>query len=538
MPLIGRRNFLTLSAAAAASGVAGLGKSSQVLAALSRMGRTKDHLAIGLSAPLTSLDPHAHSYSPNMAFAQHIFDPLILPDGHMGLTPGLATEWHSDERGCRLTLRQGVRFHDGSPVTVDDVAASLRRIVNDAGPRFGLASKLTTVTQIIIESPTSIYLATAQPDPYLPRTLTSIAVIPARFEKTPTAIFDTGQAMIGSGPYRLLSGSLGTDFELAINPNHWGEQAPWKRVSLRYLSLDADRVTALLSGQVDLIDAVPPADASRMAANAAIRISSAPSSRIIYLGFDLLNQVSPFVTATDGSPLTQNPFRDSRVRLAASMAIDRDAIVREVLLGLGTPANQPVPLFFTAANRDLPALPYDLGKARSLLRDAGWADGFKLTLHCPDGRYVEDVEVANTIAVMLGRIGIDTTVAPMPPKAFFDGLPENRYSAYLSGLASTNDDTSDILRVLLMTKDQQGRGGINTGWSDPTFDSFVMTAQSTLDDTGRIAVLNRALAYQAATMPIIPLHAQLAVWAMNSAIGYDARADEYTLAQCAHWVKE
>lgn len=534
LPQIGRRRVLGYMFATSTLAAAGTFP-SPARASLPRMGRSSKDLSIGLSAPLTSFDPHAHSYSPNLAFSQHIFDPLIEPDGQMGLRPALASSWTVTPDGCRLWLREGIRFHDGTPVTAEDAAASIRRVLGQTGRRFGLASKLAGVTDVRTEGPATLFLKTKQPLATLPRTLTAIAIIPARFEHAPTEAFDSGQVLIGSGPFRYISGTLKSAIELTAAPGHWSGMTHWNTVKIQVLNDSAARVTALVTGQVDLIHAIPPADTGRLMANKAVRVISAPSDRVIYLGFDHLDRVPPHAYNSDGTALTVNPFRDARVRRAISLAIDRQSIVREILLGLGQPANQPVAPTFKAANPDLPVLTHDLSRARALLSAAGWEKGFRLVLHCPTGRYVEDVAIARTVAIMLTRIGIDTTVAELEPLAFFNALPENSFSAYLSGIGSSIGDTADVLRALLMTKNKQNAGGINTGWSDPVFDQLVEDAQKTIDEPARITMLQQALARQADAMAIVPLHVQMAVWAMSQNIDYPPRTDGRTLAQSARW---
>lgn len=491
------------------------------------------HLHIGLGATVTSLDPHFHRYTPNQTVAFHIFEPLIRMTDRLTLEPALALSWeHRTPTVWRFILRPDVRFHDGQPLTSRDVAVSLRRPAQTTGSPFSRADALSVVDHVEIIDDLTLDLHTTVPAPTLPRALAHLAIVPARLKAVPSAAFVDPQVAVGTGPFRLVKAALDDRVELAANPDYWDGPPAWDRVTLHIMTDDAHRVAAMIDGTVDLIEHVPPPDATRLMTNHDIRVQGRPSTRVIYLGLDMARRASPFVRAADGHDLA-NPLRQAPVREAISLVIDRTSLLRNVLQGYGAAANQVLAPDVQGYTPDLPDLPYDLARARALMAEAGLAEGFTLTLHCPRNRYVADTQIAAAIARMLGRAGIQTTAKCVDAGTFFQQASAGTFSVYLAGLAVPVGESGDALTALLGRPDPaRGWGALNRGgWGSPEIDARLEKALTTDDPMDRLHHLQQAVRLAAEQRGLIPLYIQQSIWAMRDDLDYAARADELTLAQ-------
>jgi len=490
-------------------------------------------LDIGLGAAVTSLDPHYHRYTPNQAVAMHIFDPLIALSDRLTLEPALATSWEAvTPTVWRFHLRPGVRFHDGQPLTSRDVAASLHRPARVSDSPFSQAEALARIAEVRPVDDLTLDLRTAHPMPSLPRLLVNLPIVPAALEAVGHAAFADPLVAVGTGPFRMLGGTPGDRLFLAANDAYWGGRPRWDRVTLHVLPDDAQRVTALLDGTVDLIEHVPPVDAARLMANPSLRVTGRPSTRVIYLGLDVGRETTPHILDNDGRPLP-NPLRRAEVRAALDLAIDRSSLLRDVLQGHGAVASQVLAPDVIGHAPELVPPRHDLAEARRLMAEAGYADGFRLTLHCPTDRYVADVQVARTVARMFDRLGVRATATCLPAATFFQQASEGAFSVYLAGLAVSQGDGAEALQALIgrPAADGAGRGALNRGgWGDAETDALLAKAEATADPVRREALLRDAVRRASAARALLPLHIQQSTWAMRADLEYAARADELTLA--------
>jgi peptide/nickel transport system substrate-binding protein len=264
-----------------------------------------------------------------------------------------------------------------------------------------------------------------------------------------------------------------------------------------------------------------------------VALSSAVSNRLIYLHMDTGREKnSPFVTTTDGKPLEANPLRDPRVRRAMSKMIDRDAIASRIMEGQAVPAGQLLPDQFFGTSKKLKPDAYDPEGAKKLLAEAGYPNGFGLTLHAPNNRYINDAAVAQAIAQFLSRNGIATKLDTMPSNVFFSRGSKLEFSFLLAGWGAESGDTSSPLRALLGTFDAKaGMGAANRGrFSNDGLDALITTALGTIDDTKRGIMLAVASEKAVELMGLIPVHYEVSTWGTRKGVTYRARADQYTLA--------
>jgi len=261
------------------------------------------------------------------------------------------------------------------------------------------------------------------------------------------------------------------------------------------------------------------------------------SNRVIYLHMDQFREDSPFVQGNDGSDI-KNPLMDQRVRQAISKAINRDAIVERVMEGVAIPAGQLLPEGFFGVSDKLEPVAYDPEGAKALLAEAGYPDGFQLTIHGPNDRYINDAKIAEAIGQMLTRVGIKTAVETMPRSVYFgrasrgspDGLPE--FSFILVGWGAGSGEASSPLKSLIHTFDKdKGFGSSNRGrHSSAEIDALIEEALRTVDDEKRQDLLAEATEKAIENVAIIPTHFQVNTWAAKKGLKYIPRTDEYTLA--------
>jgi peptide/nickel transport system substrate-binding protein len=489
-------------------------------------------LRIGLAADVSSLDPHYLNIASNIALSSHLFDALVNvdPDGH--LIPGLATSWRAvDTTTWEFKLRHGVKFHDGSELTANDVIFSLNRpatLTNSPGP-------FTSYTKQIIEKRAvdryTVLLKTAVPYGPLPLDMSSIFIVSKKVaQHATTDDFNSGKALIGTGPFKFVSFRRGDSIELARNDNYWGEKAAWDKVVFRIITDRAPRVAALLAGDVDAIENVPTSDVERIKADPKFRLAQRTSWRTIFWHLDQSPRPSPYITDKNGKPLAKNPLRDVRVRQAISKAIDREALDKYTMEGQATPASNLVAPGIFGYNDALKVEPYDPEGAKRLLAEAGYPDGFTITLHGPNNRYVNDERIVLTVAQFLSRIGLQVKVETLPLSVYFGKARAGAFSAALLGWGSLAGDFA--LRALVGTPNPAtGWGTWNWGkYSNPAVDKLIQAALSSVDQNQRASFAKQAAAIALRDYAVIPLHHQYATWAMRKDIRYTPRIDEFTFA--------
>lgn len=496
-----------------------------------------EKLTIGLASEPTSLDPHFHNLGPNNAMSVHIFDRLIAQDEKQRLSPGLAVSWKPvDDLTWEFKLRQGVKFHDGSDFNADDVVCTMARAPEVPNSPSGYGTYLKGKEVVKIDDYT-VHFKTAAPYPLMGNDISTIPVISEVGCAATTEDFNAGTAAIGTGPFKFESYTPGESIVLTRNDNYWGDAPIWSEVVYRPITSGPSRVASLLAGDVDMITGVPTTDIATLKGNGNVTLSQGASNRVIYLHMDQFRENSPFVKANGGGDI-KNPLMDVRVRTAISKAINRDAIVERVMEGVAIPAGQLLPEGFFGVSDKLDVVAYDPEGAKALLAEAGYGDGFEMTIHGPNDRYINDAKIAEAVAQMLTRVGIKTAVETMPRSVYFGrastgaegNLPE--FSFILVGWGAGSGEASSPLKSLIATYDKSaGMGSANRGrHSDPETDALIKEALRTVDDAKRQALLAAATERAIGNVAIIPTHFQVNTWASKKGLRYIARTDEYTLA--------
>ncbi|MFC7609497.1 ABC transporter substrate-binding protein [Teichococcus aestuarii] len=284
----------------------------------------------------------------------------------------------------------------------------------------------------------------------------------------------------------------------------------------------------LLAGDHDLIESPATGDLPRLRENPGFALSTKPTTRLIFLQLDTARSPSPFVNGGQG----ENPLRDARVRQALSLAIDRKAVQERVMDGVATPAGQYLPEGMAGTIPGLPVLPHDPARARALLAEAGYPNGFALTFHATNNRYINDARLAQVVAQFWQRIGVKVELDAMPSSVFFGRRGKREFSVSMGGWSADAAETLMFFRSWLMTTDRErGLGTSNYGgWSEPRFDGPAMRAMATMDEAARAGLLREASQVAVEQMPVIPVHFENAVWAFRKGLAYGGRVDQSTSA--------
>lgn len=495
------------------------------------IGMAKD-LTIGLKGEPTSLDPHFHNVTNNNQMALYVFDKLILQDNKQKMYPGLAESWGPvDATTWEFKLRKGVKFHDGSPFTAEDVKFTIERLPNVPNSPSSFAGAVGAVTNVEIVDPHTVRIHTEKPAPLTPRDFASFVIVSKKAaEGKATEDFNSGAATIGTGPYKLVEWARGDKLIYERNEDYWGEKPVWTKITVRPISNDGTRVAALKSGDVDLINFVPPADVNHLESDKKVDLSKSSSTRLIYLHIDTGREYTPMVTGNNGEKI-KNPYLDFRVRKAISKAINRPGIVARIMEGLAIPAAQMLPEGYAGTSQTLKPEKYDPKGAKALLAEAGYPDGFKITIHGPNDRYVNDGDIAQAIAQMLTKVGIKTEVNTMPKAVYFGKASALEFSLMLVGWATDTGEHSNCVKSLLHTFDKDGGyGKSNRGrYSNPEVDRLLEEALVTVDPEKHNELLVKSVEIGMNDLGIIPIHFQVSVWGTKKGLTYNGRTDGYTL---------
>ncbi|WP_180900550.1 ABC transporter substrate-binding protein [Martelella soudanensis] len=486
-----------------------------------------EDITIGLAASTTSMDPQFYVIGPNSAMARNIFDGLVNQDDKQQLKPGLAVYWKPvDDTTWEFKLREGVKFHDGSDFTADDVVASIKRVPLAAtNSPSSFTPYVKGITDVTAADPMTVRITTAEPMPLLPNNLSRIAILPAEMENTTTEEMNAGKGVIGTGPFKFVSWAPDDKVVLARNDDYWDGKAEWDQVTFRVFKNPSARVAAMLSGDVDMIESIPTADMRRLESTEDLQVTKVAGNRVMYLHMDQDREISPFAKGPDGS----NPLRNPEVRRALSQSINREAIVDRIMDGQGVPAGQLVPEGYFGYDPSIKVDPYDPEMAGKLLSEAGYPDGFSLTFHASNDRYPNDSKVAQAIGQFFSRIGVKTDVVTMPASVYFSRASNLDFSFIMGGAAVETGEASGVLGPLLETYgDNAGRG--NRGrYANPEFDKALNEARETLDDAKRRQLLQKAMEIAMNDLGVIPVFYLANTWAMQDGVSYPGRSDGYTL---------
>lgn len=506
-------------------------------------------LKMGLSAEPTSADPHYHKMSANEALSAHVYGSLIGRDANLKLIPSLATSWKNlDDLTWEFKLRDGVKFSNGKPFTSEDVLFTICRTLNN---KTNVSDSYATLTKLFADVQTpdahTVIIKTTDPLPLMPAEVArSLPIIwngimehgkltfdpqngcGAKGPWPTTVDFNSGKDSIGTGPYVMKSYVKGTGIELVRNENYWGPKPYWKDVKMVPVANAGPRLTGLLSGDFDLIENPAARDLARLKDNPKFGYIATPSTRLVFFQPDVGRNPSPLVKAPDG----KNPLQDVRVRRAISMAIDRKTITSRIMDGMATPAYQYMPDGMFGGLAKAPEIKYDPEGAKKLLAEAGYPNGFEMTISSTSDRYINDGQVAQAVAQYLSRIGIKTSVDAMTASIYFPKRAKREFSFSLAGWPSEVGEASALFQLWVTSTDAAKSLGTSNygGYSNAAFDKVYREAVLTVDANKRQKMLEESTKIALDDVALIPLHFESSIWAFRKGITYEGRRDQFTLA--------
>ena len=487
-------------------------------------------LKVGVSAPVTSIDPHYHNLAPNNTLASQIFDTLteIDPKGH--LEPRLALSWKLVAPDTWEFKLRDAKFQNGTPFTADDVVFTLNRVPNVPNSPSSFATYVKEIASTDVVDAHTIRMHTKEVFPLLPTYMAQVFMISSKAANgASTEDFNSGKAAIGTGPFKFVSFKPGDRVELTRNDEYWGKKPYWKDVDYRMIPNDGARTAALLAGDVDFIDFVPTEDMAKLRKDPKVKLWEALGTRIIFLAMNQSTDGAiPGLTGANGEKLDKNPLKDRRVREALSEAINRKGIVDRIMEDAAVPSGQFLPPGTFGYVPDLKPPPYNPAESKKLLAEAGYPKGFKIVLAGPNNRYVNDSEIIQAVGQMWQRIGIQTEVQPLPWSTYVSRAGKQEFPAFLFGWGTATVEPSDPLIAQVVTFDKsKGHGASNRGrYSNPALDKLVEEAVSTADDAKREKMLQDATRMAMQDVAIIPLHIQKNVWATRASLTYVPGIDE------------
>jgi peptide/nickel transport system substrate-binding protein len=495
-------------------------------------------LTLGVRGGPESMDPHYSALGTHAEAMKHVFDTLVWSDENLQLQPGLAESWRPiDDLKWEFKLRQGVTFHDGSPFTARDVKFSIERIPVVTGPTT-MEIYVRRVANIEIVDDYTMMITTNAPAATLPNDFVRLFIVSAdaaadySTPETAAAGFNTGAATIGTGPFKYVSWEPNGELVLERYDGYWRGPAAWEQVVRREIPNDSSRLAALQAGQVDLINYVSSSDYQTLQRDGRVDVFIADSAYVMNLQLDQ-RDTSPKVYDNAGNVLAENPLRDARVREAIDLAIDRETMVEIVLEGLGKPANQIMPQGFFGSSDAIPDRGYDPDRARTLLADAGFPDGFTIDLFCTNDRLPGDGAICQGLGQMFTQVGIKTNVNAISRTVYFPTQARKEYSVFMNGWGTLTGEGSYTLGSLVHSPNEELKlGAFNRiEYSNPDVDTALQEAIGTLDDTKRRALFEKAMELSMADRAYIPVVVLQTVWAgAKGKVSYTPRADEDTLA--------
>jgi peptide/nickel transport system substrate-binding protein len=494
----------------------------------------------GNNGEISTMDPHGAFSTANAALLGNIYESLVRHDRELKFEPALATAWEVIAPDhYRFTIRQGVRFHDGSAMTPADVVASLRRVLVPNSPYASVTHMIREVTQ---SGPWTVDVLLRGPYPVLINDLAGVSILSEAWMTRHDALLPadpargrvayTSQNTNGTGPFRLVSRTPDAETVLERFPEWWDQPTHnIQRVIFTPVANDATRVAGLLGGQLDVITPTPLQDLDRFRASGTIRVVEAQDLRVMFLGFNVApdHQV-------EGQP--RNPLADIRVREALTRAVDIPAITGSVMRGLTQPIHTLIAPEIGGYDASLASarVAHDPAAARRLLAEAGYPDGFGIGFECPNDRFVNGERVCRAIASMWARIGVRANLNVYRYPAYMTRFLNHQSDIFLLGWANTPQlDGFSILNNVLHTKNQRS-GSWNAGRvSDPAFDALIARTSTEMDPVRRTALMTEAFAMERRAFWTIPLYREPMVVAMRRQLDMPASADGRMRFWLARW---
>jgi peptide/nickel transport system substrate-binding protein len=486
-----------------------------------------------------TMDPHAVNSTPVLGFLNNVYEGLVRRGKDMSIEPALATGWEpiGDGEGWRFTLRQGVSFQDGAAFDADDVVFSYERAASEAADT---RSWFAPVREVVRVDDFTVDFLTTDPNPLFPGSIANWMIMDSGWaEANDAALPDKENGNFatlntnGTGAFRVTAREPGLRTVLEPHEGWWGEvEHNITRATLQPIQNDATAVAALLSGDVDFINPVPVQDVARLEETPDVKVIRGIEARVIMLGFAHASDALKFSQETTDA----NPFADARVRQAVGHAVNVPAILQTIMRGSAEEVSQLVAAGTSGYSDSLAARPaFDPDRARALLAEAGYPDGFSFGFKCTNDRYLNDESVCQAITGMLAKVGLRAQLDAMPVQTYWPELRAGNFDMYFIGWSPGTFDAEHPIRFLVATTDEEKRlGSWNFGgYSNARIDELLPLIQSEIDAAKRQAMLDETHAIMQEEMAYLPLYVQPLFWGTRSTIELTQRPDDFFILR---WV--
>ena len=489
---------------------------------------------------LKSLDPYTLKETTTIAHHAHIYEGLVTRDKDLKIVPALAESWETPEpTRWRFHLRKNVKFHNGDPFTADDVLFSADRI-RAKGSNF--LSNVPADAKFVKVDDHTVDVVLPSPNPILISQWDGWYIMDKKWceehnsvAPTPAAATTPSYASLnenGTGPFIIESHQPGVKTVYKPYPNWWGKpEHNLKEIIFTPISSDATRVAALLSGEVDVIEPVPIQDIARVNSSGNAAVITGPELRTIFLGMDQVRDELLYSNVKG-----KNPFKDVRVREAFYKAVDVDLIKNRVMRGLSTPSALMIAPQLFSLSKDFTRPKLDPDGAKKLLADAGYPDGFEVTMDCPNDRYVNNSAICQAVVGMLARIGVKINLLAQPKQQYFAKVLKPggfQTSFYLLGWTPASSNSHNVLHDIMGCRDDAKdatRGEANLGgYCNKQVDALTDKILLETDDAKRDQLIKQAFEIGIKEYGYIPLHQQALAWGVSKKVKLTQRADNQVL---------
>ncbi|MBH1977438.1 MAG: ABC transporter substrate-binding protein [Comamonadaceae bacterium] len=479
-----------------------------------------------------SMDPHSLNESLQLSTTSNVYEPLVGRNKDLSLAPALATAWkQTSPTVWRFELRKGVQFHDGTPFTADDVLFSFARTQMEGSDMKSYTNDFKEVRKI---NDHTIEIETKTPFPILPDVISQVFMMSKKWceANNATGPVDRRKGIEnaasfranGTGPFRLRERQPNVRTVFVRNGSYWGTiEGNVAEVVFTPIGSAPTRVAALLSGEIDVMEPIPVQDIERVNNNPGTRAITGPELRTIFLGMDQKRDELLY-----SSVKGKNPFKDKRVRQAFYQAIDIEGIKKTVMRGASNPSALMVGPGINGFQPDAKRLPYDVEAAKKLMAEAGYPNGFEVSMNCPNDRYVNDDRICQTVAANLSRINVKINLQAETKGTYFPKVLRRDTSFYMLGWTPTTYDAHNALNALMACVDDKGAGQFNLGaYCNPKVDELTKKIQSETDVTKRNAMIKEAFDLHSADIGHLPLHQQALAWGVSKKVKLVQLADNF-----------
>ena len=479
-----------------------------------------------------SMDPHSLNESLQLSTTSNVYEPLVGRNKDLSLAPALATAWkQTSPTVWRFELRKGVQFHDGTPFTADDVLFSFARTQVEGSDMKSYTNDFKEVRKI---NDHTVEIETKTAFPILPDVISQVFMMSKKWceANNATAPVDRRKGIEnaasfranGTGPFRLRERQPNVRTVFVRNGNYWGPiEGNVAEVIFTPIGSAPTRVAALLSGEIDVMEPIPVQDINRVNNNPGTRAITGPELRTIFLGMDQKRDELLY-----SSVKGKNPFKDKRVRQAFYQAIDIDGIKKTVMRGASNPSALMVGPGINGFQPDAKRLPYDVEAAKKLMAEAGYPNGFEVSMNCPNDRYVNNDRICQTVAANLSRINVKINLQAETKGTYFPKVLRRDTSFYMLGWTPSTYDAHNALNALMACVDDKGAGQFNLGaYCNPKVDELTKKIQAETDTAKRNAMIKEAFDLHSADIGHLPLHQQALAWGVSKKVKLVQLADNY-----------